>query len=62
MSVTIKWKAGSAPDDPERAVLPCIVFISADHPKFADYGVAGFGLRAGWWRWYIGLNVLWMPI
>ena len=36
-------------DDPEKLVLPSIVFISLNHPFFAEDRTKGFMICIGWW-------------
>lgn len=49
--VTINW--GRKKEEPEKAVLPTIIFI---HLK-KDYG-EGFAIALGWWDYSIQINLL----
>ncbi len=46
-------------DDPEKMVLPGIVFVAAESEAIKKYGHTGFGLAVGWWDWSAQLNVYW---
>ena len=48
-----------SPTDPERLVLPGIVFVSGGHHKVADPEITGFVIAAGWWRWGVRFAATW---
>lgn len=54
VSPGIKFRASRSRNDPERAVLPALVFISG---RVED--CRGFGIYLGWWDFAIGFNVFW---
>lgn len=45
-------------DEPEKAVLPAIIFISSNHHSFGDLRMPGFCLCAGWWDYSVTLHVI----
>jgi len=56
----IYW-AHKSPDDPEKAVLPALVFVNANHPKYFD--VTGGNFKGcifvlGWWHWSIAFGLV----
>lgn len=55
------WKASKESDDPEKSVLPTIIFISNNHPNLKNYNksIGGFMLCFGWWDWGVKLAVYW---
>lgn len=61
-------RIGRTKEDPEKAVLPCIIFISVNHPEYkeeinlSDFDVSGFGLSFGWWDWSIYIAFMWIKI
>lgn len=57
----VKFDVFSAPQDPEKAVLPCLIFVSARHPEFAKYRCGGFSLSLGWWHWGVRLSLFYSP-
>lgn len=51
MERLIQLRFVSAPDDPEKLVLPGLVYCSPSHPKFNEPRAGGFTLSLGWWHW-----------
>ena len=45
-------------DDPEKLVLPGIVFISTNHPYFETDRTPGFMICLGWWDFSIKFGIL----
>lgn len=45
---------GSSRGDPEKAVLPALIYTSG---RIA--GAAGWSLALGWWHWYVGIARTW---
>lgn len=47
--------------EPEKMVLPGIIFVNASHPSLAPENTiaSGFTVAVGWWDWAIRLTVLW---
>lgn len=43
--------------DPEKAVLPTIIFINLSHPFFTSK-VKGFAVGVGWWHYAIMFGIL----
>lgn len=44
--------------DPEKAVLPAIVFINTGHSAFEGLNVRGFVLIFGWWDYSFSIGLL----
>lgn len=55
----IKFRFDKNEGDPEKAVLPALIFISAQHPKYRKYNRTGFALALGWWHWSVALHIHW---
>ena len=49
----IYFKAGKNKADPEKAILPTIMFINSNHLSFEDVRRPGFMLCIGWWDYSI---------
>jgi hypothetical protein len=47
-----------APEDPEKAILPALVWCSARHPYF-NTPMRGGSLSLGWWHYGVRIAVLW---
>lgn len=43
------FKISREKSDPEKAVLPTIIFVNTNHETFGDIGNRGFVLCFGWW-------------
>ena len=55
----VSFKAGRT-DDPERAVLPALVYCSSRHPYFDQrQSRGGFSVAIGWWAWNVAVYVTW---
>jgi hypothetical protein len=50
-------KVGRDKADPEKSVLPAILFINANHKSFTDVRRRGFVLCVGWWDYSIKLGL-----
>jgi len=50
--------AGRNQKDPEKCVLPTILFISTNHPSFDEVRRPGFMICLGWWDYSIKLGVI----
>jgi len=48
--------ASRTPQDPEKAILPTIFWISTNHPSFKDLKRKGFMFVFGWWDWSIKIG------
>ncbi len=57
-----KLKYGRGKEDPEKAVLPTIVFISSDHTEYDDVreNHKAIYLFLCWWDYYFGFFVWWV--
>ena len=49
---------GRNPEDPEKGVLPCIVFVNPKHPEFGEFKRSGFVIVIGWWDWSIKFGLI----
>lgn len=47
------FKIGRAADDPEKAILPAILYCNADHAFFSEHRQRGFAIAIGWWDFYL---------
>lgn len=56
--VNFFFEVGSDKQDPEKAVLPAIVFLNAKHPEFPYPGYIGFIIGIGWWHWSVKFGIL----
>jgi len=50
-------KVGKDKVEPEKSVLPTILFINTNHPSFTDLRHRGFMLCVGWWDYSIKLGL-----
>ena len=61
MMIKITTSAGRAKEDPEKAVIPAITFVSTSHKaidnQIGNAGIMGFAISLGWWDWYLYLGV-----
>jgi hypothetical protein len=57
----IRVRFVAAADDPEKLVLPGIVYASGSIPPSAgrDYTTRGFSLSFGWWHWCVSIFFGW---
>lgn len=46
---------GRSISDPEKAILPTILFIDTNHPSFGHLRLGGFVLVLGWWDFYFSI-------
>lgn len=51
----IKLRAGRAPKDKEKAILPALIYMS-DKQEF----VHGIGVALGWWDWFLSVHFIWI--
>ena len=58
MGVECHWSYGRDTSDPEKAVLPTILFLSNQHPDFSRYGFRGGCIALGWWDWFVRFTVV----
>lgn len=49
----VRLKASRTPEDPEKCVLPTIVFVNTNHPAFEQDRHRGFVIFVGWWDWSV---------
>jgi len=50
--IRIFGHCGISKEDPEKAVLPTIIYVNPNHKSF-KYGEPGLALSIGWWHYYI---------
>lgn len=50
--------AGRNKADPEKTILPSIVFINANHPAFEDVRMPGFMIAIGIWDFSVKICIL----
>ena len=43
------FTADRTPEDPEKTILPALLFVNSNHPAFEDIRRPGFMLCLGWW-------------
>lgn len=48
---------GQNDDDPEKAIIPTVIFINSNHHSFGDNRTSGFMLCLGWWDFSIKLTI-----
>ena len=53
----IRFRCARDTDDPEKAVIPAVIFISCRHSHFKEYERGGFALALGWWDWSIRIAI-----
>jgi len=58
-NINIKFIARRAKEDPEKCVLPTIVFINTNHPAFEKGRKKGFMLVFGWWDFSVKFGMVW---
>ena len=51
------FKVGRNKADPEKTVLPTILFINTNHEAFTDVRHRGFMLCFGWWDFAVKFGV-----
>ena len=51
--VIFHFSASRDKQDPEKSVLPMILFINTNHPFFTNGRRKGFMLAFGWWDWSV---------
>jgi len=51
------FKVGRDKADPEKTVLPTILFINTNHEAFTDVRHRGFMLCFGWWDFAVKFGV-----
>lgn len=54
----IRLNVKRAKQDPEKCVLPTIVYINTNHSSFGDLRKNGFMLFIGWWDFSISFGVI----
>lgn len=50
-------KIGRTPQDPEKSILPAILFINTNHQSFDNDRHRGFVLCVGWWDWSVKIGL-----
>lgn len=55
--IRFDYKFGRSIDDPEKTILPTILFIDTNHSSFGDLGLIGFALVFGWWDFYFRVMI-----
>lgn len=57
----MKIKAGfiSSPEDPEKAILPTVIYLNIKHPFFKEDELSGFCFFVGWWHWGYRIGFYW---
>lgn len=51
-------KYGRDKSDPEKSVLPCLIFIDSNHSQFDDLRTPGFMLCIGWWDYSLKIGLI----
>jgi hypothetical protein len=51
------FNASRNADDPEKSILPSLIFINANHPSFAGIKRKGFMLCIGWWDFSVKFGI-----
>jgi len=49
----LRLSAGRGMQDPEKAVLPTIIYVNTNHEAFGDLRSKGFVVAVGWWDYSI---------
>jgi len=49
---------GRTPEDPEKCILPTIMFINTNHSAFKEVKTQGFMVVFGWWDYSIKIGML----
>ncbi len=52
-----RFIAGRNKQDPEKCLLPTIIFINTMHPAFYDVQHRGFVIAIGWWDYSIKIGL-----
>lgn len=53
-----QFKAGRHNSDPERRILPTIVYVNTNHKAFDDLRTPGFVIAFYWWNFYVKFYLL----
>ena len=53
-----EFRYGRAIGDPEKTVLPTIIFMNTNHHSFGDVKRSGWVLIAGWWDFWCGFTFI----
>ena len=54
----IKLRLCYNPQDPEKCVLPTIIFVNFNHSSYGDLRRKGFAICIGWWDLSVKLFVI----
>ena len=57
--MNITWTVGRAQGDPEKTILPCVIFCPGWHPAYSRLPNTGFAVAVGWWDFKIQASVTW---
>lgn len=52
-----RFLAGRDPQEPEKSILPAILWINTNHPTFEEFRHRGFMIIFGWWDWSIKIGL-----
>jgi len=52
-----RFLASRTPQEPEKAVLPTMLWINTNHSSFEDDKHRGFMIIIGWWDWSIKIGL-----
>lgn len=55
--IRVDYKFGRSISDPEKTILPTILFIDTNHPSFGCLRLGGFALVFGWWDFYFRVMI-----
>lgn len=53
-----RFIASRSKKDPEKAILPTIIFINTNHKSFKEVRHKGFMIVFGWWDYSIKIGLL----
>ena len=54
LELRVKVKFDKSKKDPEKAVLPTIIFMNFKNKSFPKIkGITGFAIAVGWWHWSV---------
>jgi len=56
LSRSVIVSVGRASHDPEKSILPTIIFVNTNHPEYNDRH-RGFIVAFGWWDLHLTLEV-----
>jgi hypothetical protein len=58
MKIHRRFKIGRDKADPEKCVLPTILFINTNHKAFEQDRLPGFMIIFGWWDYSIKIGLI----